>query len=138
MQGRNKWLKLVAFVPAIVLVGGFIGYRAGAFELPWASKPAPQPEAQPVTASEQPPTPETIPLAATPEGTPTFMSGSKSLVLTPNLPWTTTPANTPPGTTPPTSEQPPAILYSSKWAPIFTPTTPNPGTPITPPNPPKP
>jgi hypothetical protein len=135
MQGRTKWLKFAAFVPAIVLVGGFIGYRAGAFELPWASKPAPQPEAQPATASEQPPTPQLTPPSATPEGNPTFMAGSKSFILTPHVPLITTPANTPP-----TSEQPPAILYSSKSAPIFIP-PPNPGAqqgvPITPPNTPK-
>ena len=51
MERRRKYLKLLAFVPAIVLVSGFIGYRAGAFEL--FSKPEPQPEAQPVAAPQE-------------------------------------------------------------------------------------
>ena len=110
MQSRRKYLKLAAFVPALVLVGGFIGYRAGAFELPWLSKPAPPPEVQP----------DPQPTAAQPPANsePTFLPGSKSLsnlgvgrsgVKPPH-----DPANPPPGSVPPTPEKPPAFLPGSK------------------------
>jgi len=124
MDGRKRYLKFLVFVPAVVLVGGFIAIRAGAFELPWVSKPAPQPEPQPEvqpTAPVQPPTPPTAPPNPSPEA-PTFMGGSKSLILAepgslsdpPNSP-------NPPGT-------PPAIIYGSKSGPIILPwPPPNPG-----------
>jgi hypothetical protein len=109
MTNRKRYLKLVAFVPAIVLVGGFVGYRAGAFEL--FSKPEPQPEPQPV--AEQPP--------PAPEGKPTYLSGSKFMHIDLQPPNGTTPTNPPtPGAAPPNSPlaKPPTFMLGSKSAPI--------------------
>ncbi len=78
MELRKKFLKALAFVPAIALVGGFIGCRTGAFQM--FSKPETPPEAAP----PQPPAPPDTPPAS--ESKPSvFFSGSKS----PNLPGVT-------------------------------------------------
>lgn len=134
MEPRKKYLKLVVFVPAIVLVGGFVGYRAGAFQT--FSKPEPQPEPQPAAVTEQPPAPQPAP-----ESGPAYMGGSKTLILAPYVPGTSSPGEPGAATPPqPTADIPPAILYGSKSAPIFTLPT-NPGAQLgpsaIPPNPPK-
>lgn len=123
MDGRRKYLKVLAFLPAIVLVGAFVGCHAGAFQM--FSKPEPQPDPQPVAAPQQP-APQ--PAQPAPENKqPTFMPGSKSLIL----PGTTTgltpapnaappnaagvplpPANVPPP--PAKTEKPPVFMPGSK------------------------
>lgn len=75
MGRRNKYLKLLAFVPAIVLVGGFIGCRAGAFNNVF-SKPEPKPDPQATGVTPQPL------VRQLPEEKSTFMPGSKSINLT--------------------------------------------------------
>ena len=75
MERRNKYLKLLAFVPAIVLVGGFIGCRAGVFNNVF-SKPEPKPDPQPTGVTPQPL------VRQLPEEKSTFMPGSKSINLT--------------------------------------------------------
>src|SRR5947209_14611230 len=101
MPGRTKYLRLAAFVPAIVLVSGFIGYRAGAFQLFPQPEPQPQPEAQPEPAAA----PEQMPVVSqVPAGGASFMAGSKSVMIATELPAGTATANTPnsaPGATPP-------------------------------------
>lgn len=157
MNGRKKYLKALAFVPALVLAGGFVGYRAGAFPAdffrpsglaePQPAPDAPPSESQPAAGSDPtfmpgskyivvtpPPAGSTAPQAAPPAsaGSPTFMAGSKSMILVP-APQAAqptpgaAPAATPPAPTPPN----PAIFYGSKSAPIF------PAQP-TPPAPPQP
>ncbi len=93
MAQRKRYLKLAAFIPAIILVGAFIGCRSGAFER--LTKPEPPPEPHPLglnmppsLTTPQPPTPQ-----PTPNAKPVFFSGAKS----PNLPSITvglTPAGT--------------------------------------------
>jgi hypothetical protein len=51
MERRKKYLKVLAFVPAVVLVGAFVGCRGGAFQM--FSKP--EQKAEP-PASESKPT----------------------------------------------------------------------------------
>jgi hypothetical protein len=108
MQGRKKYLKFVAFVPAIVLVGGLVGYRAGAFERFTRSEP--QPEAQPA-ANPRP----------APEDDKTFMSGSKFARIDLSPPGGATSTETPPGAASPnpaTPGKPPTFIYGSKSGPI--------------------
>jgi hypothetical protein len=114
MDGRKKYLKGLAFVPAIVLVGGFIGCQAGLINL--GLKTEPQPEIQP-DATAQP--------QSNADGQQTFMPGSKSinlsgatLGLTPSSE-PAQPANAPwlqPGIPqpPPKPEQPPVFMPGSK------------------------
>jgi hypothetical protein len=129
MDRRKKYLKLLAFVPAIVLVGGFIGCRAGVFDA--FSKPEPKPDPHPTGVQPQPLVPQL------PEEKSTFMPGSKSINLTgptiglvpagtnaPDLdvpirqqPWQ--PAGQPPN--PPPGNKPPVVIGGSKSAPIFNP-----------------
>jgi hypothetical protein len=109
MQGQKKYLKLAAFVPAIVLVGGLVGYRAGAFER--FTKSDPQPAAAPQPA---------------PEGKRTYMPGSKFMhIEIPPLGGTSPTDATPPDAAPPspapnsaTPGKPPTFIYSSKSGPI--------------------
>lgn len=79
MEARKKYLKVLAFVPAIVLIGAFFGCRGGAF--PRFSKPEPKPE-MPSPVAPQPP----ANLPAAPSGTeskpPVFFNGTKA----PNFP----------------------------------------------------
>jgi hypothetical protein len=160
---RRKLFKLAAFVPAILLVGPFIAYHAGAFEK--APPPAPQAEQQPEPppeaaagaqrASESPnpnyrmmygskSAPAFTPdqLGTTPSGgpvtspqqpapnqpPPTFMGGSKSMVILPTQP----PAD-PPKT--------PVYMGGSKFKAVIgpndLPATTQPAPPAAP-NPPKP
>lgn len=136
MSWKKVVLKVAAFVPAIVLVGGFVGVRAGLIQV--TSKPEPAPEPTATTAPEKP---------ATVDEVPTYMSGSKSIVFTTQIP---TGSNPPvaPNSTPlvPTQggpEKPPAVMYGSKSAPIVVPLELTPGTkptspPAAPPSAPKP
>jgi hypothetical protein len=68
MQRRKKYVKALAFVPAIVLVGSFVGCQAGAFRMFSEPEPAPQAPANPPPAAQ--------PSADTP---PVFMVGTKSI-----------------------------------------------------------
>jgi hypothetical protein len=125
MDGRKKYLKALAFVPAIVLAGGFVGYRAGAFPTDFF-RPSAKPEPQPAPQADPTPagSPELAPPSVQPVD-PTFMAGSKSIILVP--------APQQPGATPPTPSPVtnPAIIYGSKSAPIFPaqPTAPAPNAP---------
>ena len=125
MDRLKKYLKPLAFVPAIVLVGGFVGCHAGAFSR--FSKPEPKSEPHPLGYNmPNPPAPEP----------PVLMSGTKSL----NAKGVTiglTPAGThipddPPKPAPPTpapESKPPLIIPGPKSAPVFTPSPPNSPTP---------
>jgi hypothetical protein len=128
MDRRKAFLKGAAVVSALVLVGSFVAYRAGAFEL--FSKPELQPEVQPVAApQESAPTP--------PQST--FLPGSKSI----NLTGTTIGGLTPAGTfvpdldvpirtepaPPPPPAKPPTFMGGSKSAPVIEWKTPNPPQP---------
>lgn len=129
MDRRKRYMKVLAFVPAIVLVGGFIGCHSGA--LPWLGKPEPQPDPRPPATLQQP-----VPVQApAPEKKPeTFLPGSKSI----NLKGTTiglTPAREeppkpepllPPQLQPATENKPPPIMLGPKSAPIFNPPPKNP------------
>ncbi len=134
MSWKKVFLKAAAFVPAIVLVGGFVGVRAGLIQV--TSKPEPAPEPTATTAPEKP--------AVTGE-VPTYMSGSKSIVFTTQIPAGSTPAapnNTPLVPTQGGAEKPPIVMYGSKSAPIVVPLELTPGTkptsPSAPPSAPKP
>lgn len=127
MDGRKKYLKALALVPALVLAGGFIGYRAGAFPADFfrlSPKPEPQPAPQPAAAQSPPAAPPVASLETGRPVDPTFMPGSKSLIFVP-APQSAQPApavvpSIPPPSTPPRAA-PPAIIFGSKSAPIFTP-----------------
>jgi hypothetical protein len=117
MDRRKKYLRFLAFVPAIVLVGGFIGHRAGAFEL--FPKPEPQPESQPDPQPTTSPHPPATQLA--PESDPTYMPGSKFIRIDiPPPSWATPTGSPPPGAKPPSPppEKPPTFMLGSKSAPI--------------------
>jgi hypothetical protein len=76
----KRFLKFAAVIPAIVLVGGFVGCKSGALEL--FSKPEPLPEPHPLGHNE-PKSPAASPTeTAAPEKKPVFIGGAKS----PNLP----------------------------------------------------
>ena len=77
----KRFLKFAAVIPAIVLVGGFVGCKSGAFEM--FSKPEPLPE--PPAASPTEPV----------EKKPVFMPGSKSINLE-GITIGLTPADAPP------------------------------------------
>ncbi|VTS03220.1 unnamed protein product [Gemmata massiliana] len=136
MSWKKVFLKVAAFVPAIVLVGGFVGVRAGLIQV--TSKPEPAPEPTATTAPEKP---------AVAGEVPTYMPGSKSIVFTTQIPAGASPPAVPNSTplvpTQGSSEKPPAVMYGSKSAPIVVPLELIPGTkptspPIAPPNTPKP
>jgi hypothetical protein len=108
MKQPNVLLKLAAVVSSLLLVGGFVSYRAGAFN--WllgtsarpeeaASEQPPPDTAQPAqtimysskwgvfvapsppsTPSEQAPAPSQQPAAGTTQPAPAIMSGSKSFL----------------------------------------------------------
>jgi hypothetical protein len=128
MERRKKYLKLAAFVPAIVLVGGFVGCHAGAFSR--FSKPEPKPE--PALPTPEPAAPNP------PNSPPVLMSGTKSLnakgvtiglvpadTATPDL---DVPVRPQPQPAKPDSK-PPLIIPGPKSAPVFTPSQPNSPTP---------
>lgn len=117
MPARRTYLKLAAFVPAIVLVVGFVGYRAGAFELPWLSESAPPSSAlsdsplEPVAGS--PETLHVLNFRDLSEEDLQLLAGSKSSpIVKPSKP----------------GDKPPAFMGGSKSAWIYTPPTPNSGT----------
>ncbi|MCI0702671.1 MAG: hypothetical protein L0241_16445 [Planctomycetia bacterium] len=114
MDWRKRYLKLAAFLPAIILVGAFIGCRSGAFEM--FSKREPMPEPHPLGLNvPNPPANQQSAEQPAPEKPPTFMSGTKSLNgvgVTRGL----TPAGS--------SEQPaPTFIAGAKSAGIFRPPT---------------
>jgi hypothetical protein len=129
MKKTKPYLQAAALVSSVLLVGAFIGCQTGAFQ-PFA-KPEPPPEApQWVT------TPEPTPNPPASEGKPTFMPGSKSLMIGLQTNGTETP--NPPGARPPTPPPAPTqqqfiIMGGPKSAPVFTPTPAN--QPNTPPQP---
>lgn len=95
MSRAKRWQKVAAFVPALVFVVPFVAYRAGAFDR-FTKPEAPLVEQQPPD-EELPPTfmyssksarvfvpaeagaPQPAPAATD----PTFMAGSKSIILAP-------------------------------------------------------
>src|SRR5215208_332909 len=107
MQGWKKYRKFAAFIPAVILVGGFVGYRAGAFERFTKTEPQPDPGAntQPQPASE---------------GDPAFMAGSKSFRPVIAIPPASESPAAPPSPAPnsATPGKPPTIMYGSKSAPV--------------------
>ena len=122
MDRRKAFLKGAAVVSALVLVGSFVAYRAGAFTKP--PEPLPQPEPEATVAPQQPP-PGAI------EGTSNedliFLAGSKSSdIVRPPKP---TPPQPAPAT--PTPQPPSVFMGGSKWGAIV-PTTPTPNPPVIP------
>jgi hypothetical protein len=126
VQKPNILLKLAAVVSAVLLVGGFVGYSAGAFgwllgntreKYMGGSKSKaiyiPDSPKQPSSGDAQvdptliyssksgriflPANPQQPP-SGTPKKEPTFMGGSKSISITPLIP---PPASTQPATAPP-------------------------------------
>ncbi len=82
MERAKPFLKPVALVCSVFLVGALVGYRAGAFQRPTAQAdpPAGQPELQPAAAAQ--PAPQSPPVVSASDLT--FMGGSKSMyVFTP-------------------------------------------------------
>jgi hypothetical protein len=118
MERRKKILQGAAVVSALVLVGSFVAYSAGAFTLTRPAQPQPEPDPQPGAVQQPDSQPE-------PGKAPVYMSGSKYIVLTPP------PAGTPAADSS-NAAVPPAILYGSKSAPIVTLPPPNPGRPAGP------
>jgi hypothetical protein len=133
MTNRKRHLKLVAFVPAIVLGGGFIGFRAGAVQFVETPPPQPEPaaEQQPVVV-QRVPAEQLAELPATPEHDPTYMAGSKSFRP---VVWAPSSSDAPvflggsktilifsgdtQGLTPAPDEKPPVFLGGSKRGDIF-------------------
>lgn len=76
----KQYLRFAALIPAITLVGAFIGCRSGAFDL--FSKPEPLPEPHPLGFNEPPKPPAASPAEQPAEKKPTFLPGSKSINLT--------------------------------------------------------
>lgn len=133
MKRLKKSLKFTAFIPAIVLVGAFVGCHAGVFPKPLQPQPQPPAEPQAIPSEPSPPAAEKPPL---------FMSGTKSINnkgLTVGL----TPAGTnapdldvPVRTQPVPNNPPPKFIGGSKSAEIIT--VPEGLLPANPPNAPKP
>ncbi len=131
MEQSKPYLKVASVVSAVLLVGAFVSYRAGAFERftkpesqPAVAAPTPDPEAPPVLSVEQSPqtfmyssksAPAFTPEApAHPAGSPpTYLGGSKYIVVAP------TPADPP-------KPNPPPFLGGSKSKTIFSPDQPKP------------
>ncbi len=99
MERKSPYLKIAAVVSAVLLVGAFVSYRAGAFQRP--APPEPQPEPAAPTDTEPRPTPS----ADQPQH---FLYSSKSAPAF-------TPASPPPTVNPPAPGNPPAYMGSSKW-----------------------
>jgi hypothetical protein len=70
MQRARPYLKVVAVLSSVCLVGAFVAYRAGAFDSPPPPAPPLSPETQPATtpAPASPANPDSL----------IFMAGSKS------------------------------------------------------------
>jgi hypothetical protein len=155
MERAKPYLKGAAVLSTVALMGAFVAYRAGAFQLDLQTDAPPAPEvAAPAGApsaapSEVPPLP-VIPSVAPADDSkpPAIMPGSKSLgplgvVRTDPQPNTVSPLPVPsitpppaPSTTPPSapsipalhepSKNPPPFIGGPKSAPIFTiPAAPN-------------
>ena len=101
MAQKQPYFKIAAVVSAVLLVGAFVSYRAGAFERFLKPEPQPPTEPQAEPAGETPAgtdqksqvfiyssksapafTPAPAPTTPVPEK-PVFLGGSKSIVLTP-------------------------------------------------------
>jgi len=81
MERLKPFLKPVALVCAVFLVGALVGYRAGAFQRP-TTQPEPQPEPQTATATQ--PAPQSPPTPAVGQPSQLYMmSGSKSTFIIP-------------------------------------------------------
>ncbi len=135
MERRKRYLKFAALVPAIVLAGGFVGVQAGVLDvlpplpIPWLSKRAPQPDPQPQpepTANQLPAPQEPVLVEVVPEGSPTFMGGSKTIIFA--KPPGAQPAAQP-ASGPPPGATPPVFIGGSKSKPIITPPSANPAVP---------
>lgn len=133
MNQRNAFLRGAAVASALVLMGTFVAYRAGAFTKPAELLPQP-PQPEQSTAPQQVP-PEL--LASFSDEDLIFMAGSKSAPV--GRPIKTVPPSAP--TTPaPASSDNPTFMGGSKWIPIV-PVMPNPNPPgpvVPPTEPPRP
>jgi hypothetical protein len=122
-------LKLAAVASSVVLVAGFVSYRAGAFE--WLSKPDVQSTGDPgetilpSSKVSQIAQPKDVPAGQT--GTdPAMMSGSKSIIFV------VPPSSPQPGGS--TAGSPPPIMGGSKsLAPVIPPASPPPSQATNPP-----
>src|SRR5262249_50219429 len=118
VKQSNALLKLAVVASSVLLLSGFVSYRAGAFN--WLLQTS-TPQAHSGSSPSVEPTPSQPRAPASAEPAPIMMSSSKSALVVP-------PSTT--GVRPPaTSKQPasdataprPAILPGSKSAPIFVP-----------------
>jgi hypothetical protein len=114
----NPILKLAAVVSSVLLVAGFVSYRAGAFD--WVGKadsPAVESEPNPADGASQSPA----------EGAPSeaFISGSKSAIFV------VPPSSAPPGGS--TAGSPPIMSSSKSIAPVIPPASPPPSQAANPP-----
>lgn len=113
MNKAKPYLQAAALVSSVLMVGAFIGCRTGTIQ--------PLGKADPRPAAPQPPAAQ-----PTPEGKPTLMPGSKSLMI--DLRANGTPAANPPGAAPPPTPPAPEkkqqfiIMGGPKSAPVFAPT----------------
>jgi hypothetical protein len=111
----NLLIKTAAVVSSLLLVGGFVSYRAGAFNGLVGRSAQPT---EPAVFQQTPP--------ATTEAAPTMMSSSKSIILgtnhytVPNAPPATEPAGTPPQAPPATTQPGPTVIIGgTKSAAVF-------------------
>ncbi len=111
MRRCKQCFRFAAFIPAIVLVGAFIGCRAGAFDL--FSKPEPKPEPHPLSLNA--PNPPAEPPA--PDKKTTFMPGAKSMAINPEV-WNKLnqegKADPAPVEKPPAQDKPPVFFGGAK------------------------
>jgi hypothetical protein len=115
VKNANVLLKLAAVASSVVLVGGFVSYRAGALNWLMASE-VPPAQVDENSPADQPPS------AESPLATPAIMSGSKSgIYIVPAAPAAKD------GPTAPSPAAPPTIMPGSKSvAPLIPPKSPPP------------
>jgi hypothetical protein len=127
--------KVAAIMPAILLVGALVAYRAGAFSPTPPAPPPPEPEPQPVAAA--PSEPQVMQLD---EKTMHFMLGSKSAMPVQPSQLGNTQLTPAPNSPTPQPKPNPVFLGGSKFRPVIGPDeVSKPATPVPPmPVPPKP
>ncbi len=118
MTQPNLFVKIAAITSSVLLVGGLVAYRAGAFNWVKEDKPTTMGGSKSKTVIDPVP-PDTTPAETAPATDLSIMSGSKSAILiVPPAPGS--------GAQSPTTQQPsPTIIYSSKsMAPVISLPTP--------------
>jgi hypothetical protein len=107
-------VRLAAVASSVLLVAGFVAYRAGAFDRPKA-----EPEPAGVSGETASPGSQDAPIAGTPVTDPAMISGSKSAIFI------VPPQPAAPSATTPAPKGPPAFIGGSKsLAPLIPPSPP--------------